>query len=72
MAGPTEWIILFLVVTVLLSWKKIPDMSRTVGRAMRSFRSGLRGLSDRDIRSKASAQIRRGKLGARHDPEDQR
>lgn len=72
MAGPTEWIVLFVVVTVLLSWKKLPDMSRTVGRAMRSFRSELRGLTDRDVKSKASAAIRRGKLGSRRETEDER
>ena len=37
--GPTEIIILVLVAIVLLGWKKLPDMARSVGRSMRIFKS---------------------------------
>ena len=37
--GPAEITILALVAVLLLGWKKLPDMARSVGRSMRIFKS---------------------------------
>jgi sec-independent protein translocase protein TatA len=37
--GPAEITILALVAILLLGWKKLPDMARSLGRSMRVFKS---------------------------------
>lgn len=37
--GPAEITILALVAVLLLGWKKLPDMARSLGRSMRVFKS---------------------------------
>ncbi|MBK9724847.1 MAG: Sec-independent protein translocase subunit TatA [Candidatus Lutibacillus vidarii] len=37
--GPAEIAILALVAILLLGWKKMPDMARSLGRSMRVFKS---------------------------------
>jgi sec-independent protein translocase protein TatA len=42
MPGPTEWILIGLVVVVLFGAKKLPELARSIGRSSSEFKKGLR------------------------------
>ena len=44
--GPGELAALVLVAVVLLGWKRLPDMARSVGRSMRLFKSEVTELKN--------------------------
>ncbi len=46
--GPTEIILILLVVILLFGAKKLPDLARGSGRALRIFKSETKGLMDDD------------------------
>jgi sec-independent protein translocase protein TatA len=45
---PSHWLVLAIVVIVLFGYKKLPDMSRSVGRSLRIFKTEMKGLNDDD------------------------
>jgi sec-independent protein translocase protein TatA len=63
MVGPGKWIVLIVVVLLLLSYKKLPAISRSIGQSFRIAKGELKGLDANDVRTRARAQTRRGKLG---------
>jgi sec-independent protein translocase protein TatA len=46
--SPSHWLIVALVVLVLFGYKKLPEMSRSVGRSLRIFKTEMKGLSEDD------------------------
>lgn len=44
--GPGELAVLVLVAVILLGWKRLPDMARSVGRSMRIFKSEVTELKN--------------------------
>ncbi len=46
--GPTELLIILLILVVLFGAKKLPDLARGTGRAMRIFKAETKGLGDDD------------------------
>jgi sec-independent protein translocase protein TatA len=44
--GPTEIILILLVVVLLFGAKKLPELARGSGRALRIFKSETKGLMD--------------------------
>lgn len=46
--GPTEIILILLVVVLLFGAKKLPELARGSGRALRIFKSETKGLMDDD------------------------
>ncbi len=64
LVGPGKWVVLIVVLLVLFSYRKLPDMSRSVGRSLRIFKGELRGLGENDVRTKATAPSKRGPLGS--------
>jgi sec-independent protein translocase protein TatA len=49
MPGPTEWILIGVVVVVLFGAKKIPGLARSLGRSSSEFKKGVReGAVDPD------------------------
>jgi len=44
--GPTELIIILVILVFLFGAKKLPDMARGTGRALRIFKSETKGLMD--------------------------
>jgi sec-independent protein translocase protein TatA len=49
MPGPTEWILIGVVVLVLFGAKKIPELARSLGRSSTEFKKGVReGAFDPD------------------------
>jgi sec-independent protein translocase protein TatA len=46
--GPTELIIIFAVLVLLFGAKKLPELARGSGRALRIFKAETKGLMDDD------------------------
>lgn len=44
--GPTEWIVILIVVLLLFGGKKIPELMRGVGKGIREFNSAKSNLQD--------------------------
>ena len=44
--GPTEIILVLVVILLLFGGKKLPELARGLGRGLRSFRSELKGIKD--------------------------
>ncbi len=49
--GPTEIILIILVIVLLFGAKKLPELARGSGRALRIFKSETKGLMDDDEQS---------------------
>ena len=52
---PSHWVILALVVLVLFGYKKLPDITRSVGKSLRIFKTEMKGLTDDDEARQAGA-----------------
>ena len=46
--GAPELVLILVVLVLLFGAKKLPDLARGSGRALRIFKSEVRGLSDTD------------------------
>ena len=46
--GPTEIILIILVIVLLFGAKKLPELARGSGRALRIFKAETKGLLDED------------------------
>ena len=54
--GPTEIILILLVLVLLFGAKKLPELARGSGRALRIFKAETKGLMDDDDRTKTEEQ----------------
>jgi sec-independent protein translocase protein TatA len=54
--SPSHWVIIALVALVLFGYKKLPEMSRSVGRSLRIFKTEIKGMSQ-DDEARESAQV---------------
>ncbi|MFD5825465.1 Sec-independent protein translocase subunit TatA [Lentzea sp. NPDC060358] len=54
--GPTELIIIAVVIILLFGAKKLPDMARSLGRSAKIFKAETKGLRDHDAADDATAQ----------------
>jgi len=46
MLGPTEWILIALIVIVLFGGKKIPELARGLGKGIREFKTAKNQIKD--------------------------
>ena len=53
--GAPEIILILLVLVLLFGAKKLPDLSRSMGRSLRIFKSETKGLRDDDDKKDAPA-----------------
>ncbi len=44
--GAPELILILVVILLLFGWKRLPDMSRSMGRSLRIFKSEIKELKD--------------------------
>lgn len=49
MPGPTELIIIFLIVLVLFGARRIPDIAKGLGRGIKDFKSAIREEDDSSV-----------------------
>jgi len=54
--GPTELIIIFLIVLVLFGARRIPDIAKGLGRGIKDFKSAIREDSDDDSVSESKTE----------------
>jgi sec-independent protein translocase protein TatA len=54
--GPTEIILILLVLVLLFGAKKLPELARGSGRALRIFKAETKGLIDDDDEQKTPEQ----------------
>ncbi|MFS8098849.1 Sec-independent protein translocase subunit TatA [Lentzea alba] len=54
--GPTELIIIAVVIILLFGAKKLPDMARSLGRSAKIFKAETKGLRDPDAKDDEPAQ----------------
>ena len=47
--GPTELIIVLVIVLVIFGPKRLPGLGRSLGSGMREFRDSVTGKADRDL-----------------------
>lgn len=52
MAGPSEWLVILLVVVLLFGGKKIPELMGGLGKGVRNFKKAL----SEDDEAKSDAQ----------------
>ena len=52
--GPQEVILILLVVLLLFGAKRLPEVARGTGRALRIFKAETRGLTEEDRRGAAA------------------
>lgn len=55
--GPTELIIIAVLVILLFGAKKLPDAARSLGRSMRIFKSEVKEMHNDDMQPQPQAQI---------------
>jgi sec-independent protein translocase protein TatA len=56
--GPTEIILILLVLVLLFGAKKLPELARGSGRALRIFKAETKGLIDDEDESKKTEEQR--------------
>lgn len=58
MPGPSEWLIIGLIVVLLVGAKKLPEIARSLGRSSSEFKKGIKegneGAADEPTPSAAS------------------
>ena len=53
--NPSHWLIIAVLVIAFFGYKKLPDISRSVGRSLRIFKTEMKGLTDDDDARQASS-----------------
>ncbi|MDQ1738696.1 MAG: sec-independent protein translocase protein TatA [Pseudonocardiales bacterium] len=56
--SPSHWLIIALVVLVLFGYKKLPEMSRSVGRSLRIFKTEIKGMGQDDAARDSAETVR--------------
>ncbi len=57
--GPTEIILILLVLVLLFGAKKLPELARGSGRALRIFKAETKGLMDDEEEDKTKTEAQR-------------
>lgn len=59
--GPTELILILVIILLLFGAKKLPEMARSLGRSSKEFKQGLsEGAQDDDAEGSESAEADKG------------
>jgi len=56
MPGGMEWIIIIVAVLLLFGAKKIPELARGLGRGIREFKDGVKGVAQ-DVKEESSKEV---------------
>ncbi len=56
MPGAPELIVVLVILLILFGYKKLPDASRALGRALRNFKGEMKGMKDDDVRTRDAAR----------------
>ena len=62
-----QWVVIILAIVILVGWKRLPDVARSLGRSMRIFKSEVEQMSS-DSKSAASSDTVDGESRRDADP----
>ena len=51
MPGPAEWLVILVVMLFIVGPKKLPELMRSIGKMLRSFKEGIREINIDDEKS---------------------
>ncbi len=54
--GPTEWVIIILILVLLFGAKKIPELAQGLGKGIREFKKAAREVEEEPSKSQKSAE----------------
>ena len=60
--GPTEWVIIILILVLLFGAKKIPELARGMGQGLREFKKAAN-----DVQDTGSQSAPRGEVGPKEN-----
>ena len=49
--GPTEWILIALIVVLLFGGRKIPELMRGLGKGIKEFKDASKGQTDENTKT---------------------
>jgi len=49
--SPMHWLIVLLIALLIFGPRKLPELGKGLGSALRNFRDGLRGLQEPDTKT---------------------
>jgi len=55
--GPTEWVLIILVLVLLFGAKKIPELAKGLGQGIKEFKHAAREMDDTVKNSGKTAEI---------------
>jgi sec-independent protein translocase protein TatA len=70
--GPSEILLILLIVVLLFGAKKLPELARGSGRALRIFKAETKGLMDDDDDATKSPEQREIDAAARREADERR
>lgn len=70
--NPVILLVLIVLIVVLLGWKRLPDMARSLGRSSRILKSEIDEMKNESNRSKAANETVEGQTAQRHAGETPR
>ena len=57
--SPSHWVILLIIAALLFGgYKKLPEMSRSVGRSLRIFKTEMKGMTEDDAARDAADEAK--------------
>jgi len=60
--GPTELLVIFLIIIIFFGAKRLPELARSLGRSIKEFKQATQGLADElditDINEKTLPQAK--------------
>ncbi|MGB3187114.1 MAG: Sec-independent protein translocase subunit TatA [Ornithinimicrobium sp.] len=62
-----QWVVIIFAIVILVGWKRLPDVARSLGRSMRIFKSEVEQMSS-DSKSAASSDTVDGEGRLDADP----
>ncbi|HNY90502.1 MAG TPA: twin-arginine translocase TatA/TatE family subunit [bacterium] len=55
--GPTEWVIIILILVLLFGAKKIPELARGMGQGLREFKKAANEVQDTSSQSASRGEV---------------
>ena len=48
MLGPTEWIVILVIVVLLFGGRKLPELARSLGSSVTEFKKGMKSVDEKN------------------------
>ena len=55
--APIHWLIILIVLMALFGYRKLPDVSRSVGRSLRIFKTEMKALTTEEPTASAGTEL---------------